>query len=258
MPPSLPPGFLLASPPCLGGPVSASTRDCLAAVLLVVFRDQLLWHPPPTHTHRVRTRRAVCHSRLCPGAASRKDSRRRGEGARAQRSQQKYRKPSGPQRSGGQRCGPAGVPKHPAAKLGAAREGVIWPRLIPTSAIHCPLCRGQADAPRANTRRGTARRERGARAAALAVYNFDTQGARGRGPSARLQRGRRLTASTRDPAARAWRPGRTPQHTVTHTHTQPTHRPRRPPARPASARFRDFLEIKTDGQALKCDFQTRS
>jgi hypothetical protein len=151
--------FLLASPPCLGAPVSAKTRDCFAAVWQVVFRDHLLFSIP--HAHRVR-QGALCATIVayppCPGATPSKDMRRRVEGARAQSSRQKYRKPSGPQRSGGQRRGPAGVPKHPAAKLGAAREGVIWPRLIPTSAIHCPLCRGQAGAPRANTRRGTVRR----------------------------------------------------------------------------------------------------
>jgi len=231
LPPSLPPGFLLASPPCLGGPVSASTRDCLAAVLLVVFRDQLLWHPPHTHTHRVRTRRAVCHSRLCPGAASSKDSRRRGEGARAQRSQQKYRKPSGPQRSGGQRCGPAGVPKHPAAKLGAAREGVIWPRLIPTSAIHCPLCRGQADAPRANTRRGTARRERGARGCTSCVQ-FRHARCQGERPLCALAAGPAVDGEHARPGSPCLAPR---AHTATHrhTHTHTAHAPA--PSAPCSA-----------------------
>jgi hypothetical protein len=170
--------FLLASTPSLGAPVSADTRDCLAAVWLVFFRDHLLFSTPQTHRVRQGALRATFVAYPpCPGATpskvragagraaqARGGRRRRGEGARAQRSRQKYRKPSGPQRSGGQRRGPAGVPKHPAAKLGAARKGVIWPCLIPTSAIHCPLCRGQAGAPRANTRRGTVRRERGARA----------------------------------------------------------------------------------------------
>lgn len=118
------------------------------------------------------------------GAAASKDTIRRGEGrARAQHSRQKYRKPSGPQRSDGQRRGPAGVPKHPAAKLGAAREGVIWPRLIPTSAIHCPLCRGQAGAPRANTRPGTRDARKAAPSNALAEGPAgDVRRAHGRTP----------------------------------------------------------------------------
>ena len=77
------------------------------------------------------------------------------------------------------------------------------------------LCAASAGLARGSrgARAGLARGSRGARAGLARPHLFC--------PSARLQRGRQLTASPQDPAVRAWHPGPIPLQTHTQAHTGP-------------------------------------